>query len=331
VEALGKSFIQAFGSVGSLGFVVMTFVVAAGTAASPMLLPRAGTTPGVYEARKSLGWAVLVTGFVLLTVPAIAIYLRALLLDQVIGHPGDRLPLWFQLLQQAGIAQIESKSQIVALGNVSFERDAVLFALPIAIGMPHVLIYLALTGAVAASLTALETGMAAIAVILSEDIGDPVAQQARPDTARTGTARVMVLGIGFVVTWLAIGVRADPLQLFLWAMTLLASAAFPVLMLAIWWDRMSAKGAMAGLGMGFIGSAAAILLSEAAGAALPSPLAGALWGLPLALVAAWMVSLGSQESESAASDVLEELRVPGGETVHDREMRLLRLKHRPPA
>ena len=57
----------------------MSFVAAAGIAASPALLSRPGTTPGVYEARKSLGWAVLVVGLVLLTLPAVAVYLRALL------------------------------------------------------------------------------------------------------------------------------------------------------------------------------------------------------------------------------------------------------------
>ena len=77
VEPLVKRFIQSFGSVGSLSFILMSFVVAAGIAASPALLSRSGTTPGVYEARKSLGWAVLVVGLVLLTLPAIAVYLRA--------------------------------------------------------------------------------------------------------------------------------------------------------------------------------------------------------------------------------------------------------------
>ena len=49
----------------------------------------------------------------LLTLPAVAVYLRALMLEQVVGHPGDSLPAWFQLLQQAGIARIEAKTQVV--------------------------------------------------------------------------------------------------------------------------------------------------------------------------------------------------------------------------
>ena len=78
-----------------------------------------------------------------------------LLLDQVVGHPGDSLPVWFQLLQQAGIARIEAKTQVVRLAGIGFERDAVLFALPIAAGFPQVIVYLALAGALAAALAAL--------------------------------------------------------------------------------------------------------------------------------------------------------------------------------
>ena len=107
IEQLGKRFIQSFGSVGSLAFVLMTLAAGAGIAASPSLLSRPGSTLGVYETRKSLGWAVLVCGIVLLTLPAIAVFLRVLLVDQVIGQPVDRLPAWFQALQRAGIAAFE--------------------------------------------------------------------------------------------------------------------------------------------------------------------------------------------------------------------------------
>jgi cation/acetate symporter len=113
IEMLGKRMLQAFGSVGGIGFIIMSFVVATGIAASPTLLPRSGTTPGVYEARKSGGWAVLVVGLVLLTLPAVAVYLRSFVLDQVVNMPPDRLPVWFQLLQQAGIARIDARAPLV--------------------------------------------------------------------------------------------------------------------------------------------------------------------------------------------------------------------------
>src|SRR5262249_15691550 len=155
----------------------------------PVLLSRASTTPGVYEARKSLGWAVLVTGLVLLTLPAVAVYLRHLLLEQVVGHSGERLPVWFQLLQQAGIARVASKPQLVAFADLGFERAAVLFALPIAAGLPQALVYLSLAGALAAALAALAASLVAISAILAEDVVHGLPNETVPDSARIGTGR----------------------------------------------------------------------------------------------------------------------------------------------
>src|SRR5262245_29467388 len=150
LEPLAKRFIQAFGSVGTVAFALMALVTAAGVAASPSLLLRPGSTPGVHETRKSFGWGVLIVGVVLLTLPAVAIYLRVMLLDQVIGQPVDRLPAWFNALQKAEIARVDATGPTVALVNISFDRDAVLFSLSFAAGFPQALVYLALAGALAA-------------------------------------------------------------------------------------------------------------------------------------------------------------------------------------
>ena len=330
MEALAKRFVQSFGNVGPIGFVLASLVLAAGIAASPVLLPRSGTTPGVYEARKSLGWAVLVTGVVLLTLPAVAVYLRFLLFEQVVGQPPEQLPAWMQILQQAGIAQIEPGAEPVSLGRFGFERDAVLFALPIAAGYPQVLIYLSLLGALAAALTALSASLFALAAIVAEDVVRASPVEVASDRARLGRARLALAALAFVGIWLAIAAPADPLQLFLWSVTLSASTCFPVLFLSIWWRRTKALGAMAGMLSGLLVAGAAILLSEAGAIALPSALAGAL-GLPCAML---VTIFGSLLAPAAGLNVLEqlrEMRMPGGETVYDREMRLLRLKNRSPS
>ncbi|HEY7084062.1 MAG TPA: sodium:solute symporter [Hyphomicrobiaceae bacterium] len=327
LEPLVKRFVQSFGSVGSLSFVLMAFVMAAGLAASPGLLSRVGTTPGVYEARKSLGWAVLVVGLVVLTLPAIAVYLRAMLLEQIAAHPGDRLPLWFQLLQQAGIAKIEAKTEVVKLASISFERDATLFALPLAAGFPQVLVYLSLAGALAAALAALASGLMTIAAIVAEDVIHGLTGDAGVDIQRLATARVAVIGAAFITIWLAIAVPADPLQLFMWSLTFGAAGSFPVLLLAIWVERTNQWGALAAMITGFVVTALAMLLAETSAIGLPSALAGAI-GLPLALCAGILASELTPAPGRNALDLVSDMRVPGGETLYDREMRLLRLRSR---
>jgi len=329
LEPLAKRFIQSFGSVGSFGFVLASLVLAAGIAASPALLPRSGTTPGVYEARKSLGWAVLVVGIVLLTLPAVAVYLRFLLFEQVIGQTPEQLPAWFQLLQQAGIAQIGSAAQPVSFGRLGFERDAVLFSLPIAAGYPQVLVYLALIGGLAAALAALSATLFALAALLAEDVlrGDP---ELASDRGRLARARIALAGVAIFAIWLATVVTADPLQLFLWAATLSASACFPVLVLAIWWRRIRTWGAIAGMLTGLGVAIGTIVLAESSALALPSALAAAI-GLPCAVLATIASSLIAPAVGRNVLEQLREMRVPGGETVYDRELRLLRLKNRTPS
>ena len=110
------------------------------------------------------------------------------------------------------------------LSGISFERDATLFALPIAAAFPQVLVYLSLAGALAAALAALASSLVTIAAIVAEDVIHGLPNETAPDSARIGTARVALLGAAFVTTWLAIAAPADPLQLFLWSLTFSASA-----------------------------------------------------------------------------------------------------------
>ena len=329
VEQLIKRFVQSFGSIGSLSFILLSFVVAAGIAASPTLLSRSGTTPGVYEARKSLGWAVLVTGLVLLTLPAVAVYLRAMLFEQVVGHAGDRLPVWFQLLEQAGIARLEAKTQLVRLSAIRFERDATLFSLPIAAGFPQAVVYLALAGALAATMAALASSLMTLASILAEDILHGLPNETAPEAVRITTARVALLGAAFVTVWLAIAIPADPLQLFLWSLGLSAATSFPVLLLAIWVKRTNAWGALAAMLTGLVVTVFMMLLGETGAVETSSLLAGIV-GMPLAFAAGIIMSRMTPAPGRNALDIVREMRVPGGETLYDRELRLLRLKARAP-
>jgi len=330
LEPLARRFIQAFGSVGSLAFVLTALMTAAGVAASPVLLSRPGSTPSVHETRKSLGWAVLIVAVVLLTLPAVAIYLRLMLAEQVIGHPADRLPAWFLSLQKSAIARLDGAGPTVTFDNVSFDRDAVLFSLSFAAGFPQAFVYLALAGAFAAGLAALAAGLMGCSALLSEDIVHGLRAEVPPDGLRVGSARVAAVGVAVATAWLAVAAPADPLKLFFWSLSFSAAAAFPVLILSVWWKRTNAWGAIAGLLTGLGVTASTIFLSETGAWTMPSALAGAL-GLPAGLAAAIITSLLTPAPSRNIVNILQEIRVPGGETLYDRELRLLRLRSRAPA
>jgi cation/acetate symporter len=113
----------------------------------------------------------------------------------------------------------------------------------------------------------------------------------------------------------------------LWSLTVSASAVFPVLILSVWWKRATTWGAIAGMLAGLAVAVAGILLGEAGAWALPGVLAGAV-GLPAGFATAIAVSVLSPKPGRSVINILEEIRVPGGETLYDRELRLQRLKTR---
>jgi cation/acetate symporter len=71
-----------------------------------------------------------------------------------------------------------------------------------------------------------------------------------------------------------------------------------------------------------------MLLGETGLSGMAGVLAGAI-GLPCGLATAFVASLLTPGPGRNVLDIVHDTRVPGGETLYDREMRLLRLKSRP--
>ena len=324
-EPILKRLAAPFGSIGRGSFIIASFVFMAGIASLPGLLARTNTSRGVYEARKSLGWAVVIVGVIALTLSAIAVFLRYTLMDEIIGIPADRLPAWFATLVQAGFASYDNQVARLALEGVSFKRDAVLLALPIAVGLPAVFVLLALAGALTAALASAAGRLVALAAMLSEDIVLAGRPERVADPVRVALARVTVAVAAIVGAWTASSMPSDPLRLVLWALALAGSSAFPVLVLAIWWKRINAWGALGGMLVGFCIALFCILAGQVPLFGLDPALAGVV-AIPLAFAAAFAISLATPAPRRAALELVRDMRNPGGEAVHDRQARMLRVK-----
>jgi cation/acetate symporter len=325
LEPLGRRFLQMFSAIGPTAFSATVLVIMAGVASQPALLARAGTTPGVHAARQAMGWAVLLLAFSLLTMAAVAVFLRSAVVDQIVGVAADSLPPWFQQLQQAGLASVMAKgSATVLLPGTAFRRDAALFALPVAAGLPVVLTYLALAGALAAGLAAMSAQMLALGTSLAEDVLLGVRAEAidtQPHVLAGRVGIVVAASAGAVVSF----VPADPLQLALWSIAITASAGFPVLVLSILWKRLNAWGAVAGMVTGFIVVVALIIFERMGLSVLAGPLP-AVVAMPSAVLAAVIISQLTPAVSRNSLELLRDMRVPGGETLMDRDRRLARLK-----
>ncbi len=327
LEPLTHRIAQPYASVGPVAFILMTLTVMCGIAAAPWLLPRTGTVPGVYEARKANGWALVFAGILMLTAASVAVFMRDMAMQQLATLSPDRLPDWFKQLQAMGLASVDGNMARLPLTSFSFKRDGVLFALPIAAGFPAVMLHLALAGAIAAALLGAAASMLAIGFLVAEDAVGGLVSEAPPEPLRLNLVRGATAVAALLVGWMAVFIRFDPLDLMLWALALSASTAFPVVVLSIWWKRLNAVGAIAGLITGFVVAVLAILAGEAALLGVPGRLAAVL-GMPAAFLTAILATRLGPVPGRHVLEVVRDMRLPGGETVHDRDVRLQRLKRR---
>ena len=324
LTALVTRIAQPYTSVGPIAFILMILTVAAGVASSPWLLPRIVCTPGVYDTRKSAAWAIVFSGLVLISAASVAVFLRDVLMDQVVGKLPRELPQWFRELGEIGVASVKETGARVSLGDVAFKRDAVLFSLPIAGGFSPVVLYMALAGAVAAALLAATSAISAMANVLAED-GVAGLVWSPPSGMRVNVVRLVLPVVAVLTGWIAMFVPADPLDLVLWAFALSGSAAFPVIVLSVLWKRLNAFGACVGMIAGFVTSLLAILAGEAAWLGVPGALS-AVFGIPAGFIGAAVATRMASIPDRHVLAAIRDMQLPGGETICDREERLQRLK-----
>lgn len=321
---LAKRYSDAFGSVGPVAFVIVTLSLLSGLACAPWLLPRVAGTPGVYEARKSLGWATLLFGISMLTIGSIAIFMRDYLTDIVTAAGTIRFPPWIETLQERGILAIAGDGR-PTLSSFSVSRDDVLLSLPIVAEMPVALVYLAAGGVVAAVLATAGAVALALGNILAEDVVYGLSWTPPKSSARLIMSRLALGTAAAVAGLIALAAPTDPLKLFLWAIALTGASTFPVLVLSIWWKRLNAFGAVAGMLTGFGVTVLAIIAGEAGLTGTDGALAAAI-GLPAGAVATIAVALATPGPQRALLELVRDIRVPGGEILYDREMRFQRRK-----
>jgi cation/acetate symporter len=324
-HAITKPYAQPFGAVGPVGYVIGIIMIACGIASAPWLLPRVAAAPGVYEARKSLGWATVVFGFVLLTVSSVAVFMRDFALDAVMTQGVGTLPKWLFTAAAQGFVQFDQAATQLSFDALRFDRDSVLFTLPIAAGLPQSFVYLLQAGGIAAALLAASATTVSLAAILGEDVVQGLSWEPASAENRVWITRVFIAisaCCGGLLTLLA---PTDPVRLVLWALSLTGASLFPVMVLSIWWKRLTPQGAAAGMISGFSIAALAIFASEAGLFGTPSVIAGSA-GLPAAALIAMLVSSLRPEASRHTLEVVRDIRVPGGQIIYDREMQRLQLK-----
>jgi len=327
LEAATRRFGSAFSSIGLGAFVLSVLSIMAGVAGQPALIARISATPGVYATRKSVAWAICLVGLVFLTMSAAGVFLRETAMTDIAGHPAGQLPDWIAGVVAREWAAVDTGTAKLSLSSFAIRRDAAMLVLAAANEVPTALIYTIVAGLLAAALAAAAAGLGALGTTLAEDIVNGPRSELASDAVRRTVLRLALVALTFFGGWMALVAPGDPLEFLLWSLALSGSTIFPVLLMSIWWKRCNGWGATAGLLSGFVVALIGILSGEVAGFGLSGPMA-AIVGAPVALIAVGVGSLITPPPSRHELELVRDLRVPGGDTLYDREIRQALMERR---
>src|SRR5829696_5495596 len=260
-------------------FWALVLCLMIGTASLPHILMRYFTTPSVREARTSVAWSIFFIFLLYFTAPAYAAFAKVEVYQNVIGQPIANLPAWVQNWSQAG--------------------------------------------GLAAALSTADGLLLAIANALSHDVYykmiDPKASTAR----RLLVARGLLVGVAIVAAAVAGTRPSGIIQMVAWAFSLAAAGLFAPLVLGICWKRTTKIGAITGMMSGFAVCLFYLIMTRYAPVTFKEMFGTDLWwgirnissavfGLPVAFVVTWVVSLMTPEPSKEMQDFVDSIRTPGG-------------------
>lgn len=248
------------GTKSMIDVFAITLALMVGTAGLPHVIVRFFTVPGVKDARKSAGLALLFIGILYTTAPAVSAFARTNLIETVSDKPYAEMPEWFTNWEATGLLQFTDKNndgriQYLAdkeANELKIDNDIMVLANPEIARLPNWVIALVAAGGLAA---ALSTAAGLLLVISTSVSHDLIKKQWKPDISdktelwiARGSAAVAVViagyfGInppGFVAAVVAL------------AFGLAAASFFPAIILGIFYKRMNKEGAISGMVVGIL-------------------------------------------------------------------------------
>lgn len=325
--SLEKSFAQIFGKLSTFEYITLSLAIMLGIASMPSLMSRSNLSLNVADMRVSMSWGTLLLGILLISIPAFAVFVKFLMLKNIVGQQFVHLPDWFNNLKLAGLVQIEdlNRDGIVSLREISLARDGVPLILPIIGELHFVLVGFIAAAGVSAALAA----AAAHALIISHSLSNDILHSfILPNASKTKQLILSRLTLIFTLVcaaMLALQQEFDIFQLTITGLNIAASTFFAPVLLSIWYKKSSAIGIISSMITGFSLSLLFLYLTEYIGLGTIlgiSSLTHALISVPIAVIMGILVSRFYAEASADIINIGDDIRVPRGETLYDRAIRL---------
>lgn len=245
---------------------LVTLALMVGTAGLPHVIVRFYTTKSVKAARYSAGWALLFIALLYTTAPAIAVFAKTNLLQDVANKPYSESPEWVKNWEATGLITYEDandngivdsltsdETRTKKPGELFVSPDIMVLANPEIAGLPAPVVGLVAAGGLAA---ALSTASGLLLVIGSAIGHDFYYKRLRPQATekqRVAAGRWAIAGAVIVAGYFGVHPPGFVAQVVAFAFGLAASSFFPAITLGIFWKRANSAGIISGMivGMGF--------------------------------------------------------------------------------
>ncbi|NJN40259.1 MAG: cation acetate symporter [Gammaproteobacteria bacterium] len=315
------------GFVEKVRFVTLVACMMMGTASLPHILMRYFTTPSVRDARKSVAWSLLFIFLLYFTAPALATFTKLQVLDpnlatSIIGKSIASVNAleWIQKWNNVGFLKIVdfNNDGILQINEFFMRGDIVVLATPEIAGLPFVISGLVAAGGMAAAMSTADGLLLAIANALSHDLYYKMIDPKADTKHRLIVARVLLVVIGALAAIVASMRLTGILGAVAWAFDFAMSGLFFPLVLGVWWKRANRPGAIAGMVIG-LAVGTWYLYAVYWGGMAPwwgiDHLRFGIIGAAASLVAMVAVSLMTKEPDAETQAMVDEIRIPRGETV----------------
>jgi cation/acetate symporter len=236
------------GTADKLQFTALMTSLIVGTAGLPHVIVRFFTVSTMKAARWSGAWALLFIGLLYLSAPAYAAFARFNLMTQIVGKRPEDLPAWSQTWIDTGRLDLVTNADgIITWDGLTVSADIVVLATPDVANLGMFVIALVAAGAMAAALSTAGGLLITISSSFAHDIYYRLMNPQASDKKRLTAGRIAIVAATVLAGLSALNPPGLITQVIAWAFGLAAASFFPVLLLGIWWKRMNATGALAGM------------------------------------------------------------------------------------
>ncbi|BAY13999.1 sodium:solute symporter family protein [Calothrix sp. NIES-2098] len=257
-----QEYTQAFVNKPMVDVLFTTIALMVGTAGLPHIIVRFYTVPSVRAARFSAGWALLFIAILYTTAPALSMFARYNLIDNLHNQTTTQVQQldWANKWEKTGLLAFEDKNKDGRFqltpnkdtNEIKIDRDIIVLSTPEVANLPAWVIALVAAGGLAAALSTASGLLLVISSSVAHDVYYRIIDSNASEQKRVFVGRIMV-GISLVLAgYFGVNPPGFVSEVVAFAFGLAAASFFPVIFLGIFDKRTNSQGAIAGMLIGLI-------------------------------------------------------------------------------